>query len=84
MSSTVVGAYILAALVACKGMLMSGDDERTYEEKKVTRSNNDGEEEEDDEGAMDVNKPLKQGDVVEDHIVGGHRLLGSNFQRFSR
>lgn len=72
MSTTVVGASIMAALVAGKSLLKAGDDGESYEEKK-------GLERVDEEDAMDVD-PLPAATestpiAVADHITGEEELI---------
>lgn len=70
MSTTVVGASILAALVAGRKLLKAGDDAETYEtkggKKKLDRV------EEDDEEAMEIDQPTQL--AVEKRIVGEREL----------
>ena len=68
MSTTVVGASILAALVAGMKLLKTGDDVQSYEEKKgLDRV------EEESEDAMDVDQPATL--TVEKRIIGEDELV---------
>lgn len=68
MSTTVVGASILAALVTGQKLLKAGDDLQSYEEKRGL----DRAEEEENE-AMDVDEP--QALSIEKRIVGEEELI---------
>ncbi|KZT21583.1 hypothetical protein NEOLEDRAFT_1164553 [Neolentinus lepideus HHB14362 ss-1] len=68
MSTTVVGACMLAALVVSKKLLKQGDDKETYEAKKAGA----GTVETSD--VMDVDQPVEAELPVEDHVVGEERL----------
>lgn len=89
MSTTVVGACIMAALIVGKKYLKDGNDNATYEQKHDLES---VEEEDDDdvqEVVMDINK-LDIGASAEDHITGEAQLgekpldlAASSSRRFS-
>ena len=70
MSTTVVGASIMAALVASKSLLKAGDDGESYEKKGLERV---------DEDAMDVDSlPAAAGPTpiaVADRITGEEELM---------
>lgn len=68
MSSTVVGACIIAALVVGKRFLKAGDDKETYEMKKL-----DGAESKDVD-AMEVDSEAPS-PAVEDHLSGHEHLV---------
>jgi hypothetical protein len=68
MSTTVVGASILAALVAGMKLLKAGDDVESYEEKKGLERV-----EEEEDAAMDVDQPPTL--PVEKRIVGEDELI---------
>ncbi|ESK85156.1 dna repair protein rad8, partial [Moniliophthora roreri MCA 2997] len=65
MSTTVVGACILAALITGKDHLKSGSDKKSYEAIKGSCQSLEND-------AMDVDKPT---DPVEDHITGDSDLV---------
>ncbi|KAL4243643.1 hypothetical protein ABKN59_011208 [Abortiporus biennis] len=70
MSTTVVGACMLAALVIGKGLLKSGEEEMTYEKKK------DLEENEVDDIVLDVDAiQLDDQTPIEEHIAGENLLV---------
>ncbi|KAJ7180752.1 hypothetical protein C8R46DRAFT_985768 [Mycena filopes] len=69
MSTTVVGACILAALVSGLGLLKGGADSQSYESKKAN-----GHDESDSKvEAMDVDI-VETPDILEDHVVGEEQL----------
>ncbi|KAJ7446763.1 hypothetical protein FB451DRAFT_1291430 [Mycena latifolia] len=68
MSTTVVGACILAALVSGAGLLKTGTDSQSYEAKQSDAAILDVEPE-----AMEVD--VDAPDVIEDHVVGEEQLL---------
>ncbi|KAF8845040.1 hypothetical protein BDN67DRAFT_893327 [Paxillus ammoniavirescens] len=68
MSSTVVGACILAALVVGKRLLKAGDDTETYEMKRLGEAKVDAE----DEDPMDVDSV--RASSIEDRISGLEQL----------
>ncbi|KAJ7577007.1 hypothetical protein C8J56DRAFT_870233 [Mycena floridula] len=69
MSTTVVGACILAALVSAKGLLKAGDDKETYETKTGTAV------EEIENDAMDVDEVRVDTLPIEDRILGEDLLV---------
>ncbi|KAI0738504.1 hypothetical protein C8Q80DRAFT_1113269 [Daedaleopsis nitida] len=71
MSTTVVGACILAALVVGKRLLKEGSDERTYEQHHENRMDEDGPKAKDEDVVMLVDPPA---DDVEAHITGEEQL----------
>ncbi|KIJ65553.1 hypothetical protein HYDPIDRAFT_27554 [Hydnomerulius pinastri MD-312] len=71
MSSTVVGACILAALVVGKRLLKAGNDKQTYESKRLKGV----EDVEKDEDAMDVDLSPGSNIGVEDRISGHEQLV---------
>ncbi|KIP07147.1 hypothetical protein PHLGIDRAFT_431623 [Phlebiopsis gigantea 11061_1 CR5-6] len=72
MSTTVVGACILTALVVGKKLLRAGNDKATYEEKnKLAKARDDDEELQ--EVVMKTDK-LELAESVEDHISGEEQL----------
>ena len=66
MSTTVVGACMMAAMYVAKNLLKSGDDEETYEEKNQIVVEDD---DEDKDVTMDVDEEMVK-DSLEDHITG--------------
>jgi hypothetical protein len=71
MSTTVVGACILAALVVGRKLLKAGDDSESYEAK-------DGQVPQDEQemkDAMDVDEPSRNAIKLEDRIVGEDKLI---------
>ncbi|KAI0339611.1 hypothetical protein BDW22DRAFT_1335785 [Trametopsis cervina] len=72
MSTTVVGACILAALVSGRKLLKDGSDTATYEQKRAAPSLEDEDEVQD--VLMNIDK-LDIGDSLEDHISGEDRLV---------
>ncbi|CAL1714237.1 unnamed protein product [Somion occarium] len=66
MSTTVVGAVMMAAMFVAKELLKSGDDGQTYEQKKQIVADDDDEEE---DATMEIDQS-HTGDSVEDHITG--------------
>ncbi|KAF5350208.1 hypothetical protein D9758_007844 [Tetrapyrgos nigripes] len=68
MSTTVVGASILAALVTGMNLLKEGGDKTTYESKR-------GIEDAVDEDVMDVDEVVDSGPSLEEHIAGEDQLL---------
>ncbi|KAI6149517.1 hypothetical protein BKA82DRAFT_995209 [Pisolithus tinctorius] len=70
MSSTVVGACIIAALVVGRKLLKTGDDKETYEMKKL-----DAVEAETEESAMDVDSSQASDLRIEDHLSGRDQLV---------
>jgi len=71
MSTTVVGACILAALVVGKKLLKAGDDAQSYEMKHGKALAK----EQVETDAMDVDKPVEGVFAIEDHIVGEEQLI---------
>ncbi|PFH51813.1 hypothetical protein AMATHDRAFT_141817 [Amanita thiersii Skay4041] len=69
MSTTVVGACILAALVTSIGLLKQGDDTESYESKQA-----DGQQRGDEYDTMNVDKPSESTDSPSD-VVGENQLL---------
>ncbi|KAH7890853.1 hypothetical protein F5I97DRAFT_1923345 [Phlebopus sp. FC_14] len=70
MSSTVVGACILTALVVGKRLLKAGDDQETYEMKKFEGADvKDGD-------AMDVDSSPASSASIEDRLCGLEQLVG--------
>ncbi|KAL4062601.1 hypothetical protein J3A83DRAFT_4381778 [Scleroderma citrinum] len=69
MSSTVVGACIIAGLIVGKSLLKAGDDKETYEMKKLDRV------ESKDVDAMEVDSLETRGLDIEDHISGHEQLV---------
>jgi hypothetical protein len=70
MSTTVVGACILASLVVGKKLLKAGNDSQTYEMKhgktlaqEYVKTD-----------AMDIDEPLED-DLIQDHILGEEQLI---------
>ncbi|KAI6113021.1 hypothetical protein F5141DRAFT_1195546 [Pisolithus sp. B1] len=70
MSSTVVGACIIAALVVGRKLLKTGDDKETYEMKKL-----DAVETAKDESIMDVDSSRASDLRIEDHLSGHDQLV---------
>lgn len=70
MSSTVVGACIIAALVVGRKLLKTGDDKETYEMKKL-----DAVEAATDESTMDVDSSQVSDPRIEDHLSGHDQLV---------
>ncbi|KAI6164579.1 hypothetical protein EDD17DRAFT_1561310 [Pisolithus thermaeus] len=70
MSSTVVGACIIAALVVGRKLLKTGDDKETYEMKKL-----DAVEAAKDESNMDIDSSQASNLRIEDHISGHDQLV---------
>jgi hypothetical protein len=71
MTSTVVGACILAALVAGKGLIKSGHDQESYEIK-----NHGKEEVPDEDNSMLVDgKAEPAATSIEEHIIGDEQLV---------
>ena len=73
MSTTVVGACMMAAMYVAKNLLKSGDDEETYEEKNQIVVEDD---DEDKDVTMDVDEEMVK-DSLEDHITGEDKLSES-------
>ncbi|KII87340.1 hypothetical protein PLICRDRAFT_125381 [Plicaturopsis crispa FD-325 SS-3] len=71
MSTTVVGACILAALVAGKSLIKGGDDTESYEKKNASGAS-DGRTHDDD--AMDVDDGAATVVALEDRIAGEDQL----------
>lgn len=71
MSTTVVGACILAALVVGKKLLKDGSDERTYEQRNDDRMDEDEPSARDEDVVMAVDQPA---DDVESHVTGEEQL----------
>ena len=69
MSTTVVGACILAALVIGKPLIKEGSDRRTYEQHHEYLMDEDEPKAEDEDEIMEVDPP---GDNIEAHISGEH------------
>ncbi len=78
MSTTVVGACIMAALIVGKKLLREGTDTVTYEEKnhrvELVEGDEGDDEQQVDEVVMDIDK-LELGISVEDHVSGENQLL---------
>lgn len=71
MSTTVVGACMMAAMYVSKNLLKSGDDEETYEEKNRIVADDD---DEDRDATMDIDQTATN-DSIQDHITGEDNLL---------
>ncbi|KAJ6619889.1 hypothetical protein B0H10DRAFT_2023863 [Mycena sp. CBHHK59/15] len=69
MSTTVVGACILAALVSGVELLKGGADSQSYEAKQTDAAV------EDDGMDIDVEEVEEVADVIDDHVVGEEQLL---------
>ncbi|OBZ73756.1 hypothetical protein A0H81_06364 [Grifola frondosa] len=73
MSTTVVGACILAALVVGKKLLKEGGDKSTYEMRNEDRMSEDSPAVRDE--PMDEDEPFDSGPSVDDHITGESQLV---------
>ncbi|KAH7915282.1 hypothetical protein BJ138DRAFT_1122797 [Hygrophoropsis aurantiaca] len=69
MSSTVIGACILAALVVGKDLLKKGDDKETYEAKNGNAMDSG------DDNAMIIDPVPQSSANIEDHICGYEQLI---------
>ncbi|KAH9951203.1 hypothetical protein B0H21DRAFT_888547 [Amylocystis lapponica] len=72
MSTTVVGACIMSALIIGRKLLKDGDDKATYEQKKTLKEAAD---DEDDDDVMIVDGPAESTVPMEDRVSGEDQLI---------